>query len=98
GVVVTNVPYIEDVEQMALGPNVHVRHVAVVLIPAAHNATLHALEYAKTLSVDEIHAVHVVLDPEKSEQHREQWRELGAVVPLELVDSPHRRLSATIRQ
>ena len=32
-------------------------YVAVVLaVPAAHNATLHAMQYARTLSADEIHA------------------------------------------
>jgi amino acid transporter len=91
-VVVTNVPYLEgDSSQAALdqGPT---RHVVVVLVSAAHNATLHALEYAKTLSADEVHAVHVALDPEMTDAHLEQWAALETGLPLEVVDSPYRRL------
>jgi hypothetical protein len=91
-VVVTNVPYLEgDSSQAALdqGPT---RHAVVVLVSAAHNATLHALEYAKTLSADEVHAVHVALDPEMTGAHLEQWAALETGLPLEVVDSPYRRL------
>lgn len=98
GVVVTNVPYLHGDVQTVLGLGTSVRHVAIVLVPAAHNAALHAVEYAKTLSVDEIHAVHVVLDPEKSEEHATKWSDLGTGVDLELVDSPHRRLAAPVRE
>jgi len=97
GVVVTNVPYISEGAQSNLGPDGSVRHVALALVPAAHNASLYAIEYAKTLAVDEIHALHVTLDPEKSEEHVAQWNELDTGVPLELVESPHRRLAAPVR-
>jgi amino acid transporter len=97
GVVVTNVPFIEgESHQSALGLGA-IRHVVVVLVPAAHNATLHAVEYAKALSADEIHAVHVVLDPEMTDSHLEHWERLGTGLPLELVESPFRRLGATAR-
>jgi hypothetical protein len=98
GVVVTNVPFLGGETQTGLGPGTSVRHVALVLVPAAHNATLYAMEYAKTLAVDEIHALHVALDPEKSEEHAAAWEELGTGVPLELVGSPHRRLAAPVRR
>lgn len=97
GVVVTNVPYIEgDETQCALdqGPT---RHVVVLLVPAAHNAMLHALEYAKTLSADEVRAVHVALDPEVTDAHLEQWAALDTGLPLEIVESPYRRLGAAAR-
>ena len=74
-----------------------VRHVAVVTVPAAHNATLRAFEYARTLSADEVHAVHVVLDPEMTAHHQEEWEALGTGQPLELLDSPFRDLGETLR-
>ncbi len=96
-VVVTNVPYLEGGTQTPLDTGRPTRHVVVVLVPAAHNATLHALAYAKTLSADEVRAVHVVLDPEFSEKHRREWEALGTGLPLELVDSPYRHLGGPIR-
>jgi hypothetical protein len=96
-VVVTNVPSIEGVRQTALDTGGPVRHVVVVLVPAAHNATLYALQYAKTLSADEVHAVHVALDPDASERHRREWEALDTGLPLEVIDSPYRRLGAPIR-
>ena len=96
-VVVTNVPYLENAPQTALDTGRPTRHVVVVLVPAAHNATLHALQYAKTLSADEVRAVHVVLDPEFSEKHRREWDALGTDLDLELIDSPYRWLGAPVR-
>jgi hypothetical protein len=97
GVVVTNVPYIEGEPRQTTLTHVPKRHVVVVLVPAAHNATLHALEYARTLSADEIRAVHVVLDPEVTDHHVQTWEALNTGLTLELVDSPFRRLGATAR-
>lgn len=95
-VVVTNVPYLENAPQTALDRGEGVRHVVIVLVPAAHNATLHALQYAQTLSSDEIHAVHVVLDPEASDRHQQEWETLRTGLPLEMVDSPYRRLGGPV--
>lgn len=97
GMVVTNVPYLENVAQTALDLAVPTRHVVVLLVPAAHNAALHALAYADTLSADEVRVVHVVLDPEVADKHREEWEALGTGRPLEMIDAPHRELGETVR-
>lgn len=99
-VVVTDVPYIEGAiehQQDAFGSATALRHVVIVLVAAAHNATLRGLEYAKTLSADEVRAVHVVLDPEFSEHHEAEWEALNTGYPLEFVESPYRELSAPLR-
>ncbi len=97
-VVVTNVPYLEGTStQESLDTGQVIRHVVIVLVSAAHNATLRALEYARTLSADEVRAVHVVLDPEMTEHHREEWESLGTGQPLEFLECPYRDLSQTIR-
>jgi hypothetical protein len=98
-VVVTNVPHIEGSTQRdALTSGASMRHVAIVTVPAAHNATLRAFEYAKTLSVDEIRAVHIILDPEMTAHHQEEWDALATGQPLELVDSPYRDLGQSLRE
>jgi amino acid transporter len=97
-VVVTNVPTIVgSTTQESLDTGRPIRHVVIVLVAAAHNATLRALEYAKTLSADEIRAVHVVLDPDMADHHREEWERLGTGQPLEFLECPYRDLSQTIR-
>jgi amino acid transporter len=94
-VVVTNVPYVEGTTS-PLDNGEPMRHIVVITVPAAHNATLRALEYAKTLDTDEVHAVHVVLDPQKTEIHLSEWHDLGTGQPLECLDSPYRDLSESL--
>jgi len=97
GVVVTNVPFIDGDPGQSTLTQPEIRHVVVVLVPAAHNAALHAVEYAKTLSADEVRAVHVVLDPEMTDRHLDEWDALNTGMRLELIESPFRRLGATAR-
>lgn len=97
GVVTTDVPYLEGIRQTALELGRPTRHVVVLLVPAAHNASLHALRYAETLSADEVRVVHIVLDPEMAEHHRDGWNDFGTGRPLEFVDSPYRDLGDTVR-
>lgn len=97
-VVVTNVPHVEgSTQEEALDKGSVIRHVVIVLVAAAHNASLGALEYAKTLSADEIRAIHVVLDPEMSDHHEAEWEALDTGHPLEFVDAPYRDLGQTLR-
>ncbi len=97
-VVVTNVPHVEgSTQQEALDKGSEIRHVVIVLVAAAHNASLLALEYAKTLSADELRAVHVVLDPEMTEYHEAEWEALDTGYPLQLLESPYRGLGQTLR-
>jgi hypothetical protein len=97
GVVTTDVPYIENASQTGLDPYRPMRHVVVVAVPAAHNATLHALQYARTLSADEIRTVHVELDPEATEKHVRDWEAVVPGHPLEIIPSPYRRLAGPMR-
>lgn len=61
------------------------RHVVLVLIDQLDLAAARAIQYARTLSPDELRAVHFVLDPLRAEALAEAWRRLGLVrVPLEL--------------
>jgi hypothetical protein len=98
-VVVTNVPYIEGEEHMqdALDTGRPIRHVVVLTVSAAHNATLRGLEYAKTLDADEIRCVHVVLDPEMSDHHEAEWEAMDTGYPLEFIESPFRELAGPLR-
>jgi amino acid transporter len=83
----------KDVPQAATAPILK-RHVVLVFIDRLDVATARAIQYARTLTPDELRAVHFVTDHEKAEDLRRAWERLGLNrVALELVDCPDRRLS-----
>jgi hypothetical protein len=70
------------------------RHVAVVLVAGANNASLSGLRYARSLGADELHALHVEAEPKETPQVLEGWNELvGGRVPLEVLASPYRQIA-----
>ena len=69
------------------------RVVALVLVSAVHNATLRALEYARSLSPTELRAVTFNVDPEETERILAEWADNVDDVGLEAVDSPYREVA-----
>ncbi len=53
------------------------RHVVLVLIDRLDLAAARAIQYARTLTPDELRAVHFVLDPQRADELAEAWRRLG---------------------
>jgi hypothetical protein len=81
-----------DVPTAATAPILK-RHVVLVLVDRLDQAAARAIQYARTLTPDELRAVHFVIDTDKGEELRVAWERLGlSRVPLELVDCPDRRL------
>ncbi len=74
-----------------------VRHHVVVLVSAVNSATLRALHFARSLSATDVTALSVNLDVEVSNRVLGEWGDWGIDVPLEVVDSPFRSLTRTIR-
>ena len=72
------------------------RHVAVVLVSAAHNATARSLRYARSLRADELHCVHVAVDEKETETVVREWSEMNLGAPLEVLDSPYRQIADPI--
>jgi hypothetical protein len=70
------------------------RHVVYVLIENLDVAAARAIQYARTLSPDELRAVHFVLDRDHADHLTEEWGRLGlSRLPLELIDVPDRRIT-----
>jgi amino acid transporter len=88
----------ESVELAANAPRAAIapvlrRHVVIVLVESLDLAAARALQYARTLSPDELRAVHFVLDPVVARELEEQWSRLGLNrFPLDIVECPDRRL------
>ncbi len=70
------------------------RHVVLIFVDRLDLATARAIQYGRTLSPDELRAVHFVLDRRAADELRERWEHLGipSTLTLELVDCPSRRL------
>jgi hypothetical protein len=70
------------------------RHVVLVFVDRLDAAVARSIQYARSLTPDELRAVHFVIDEERAATLAEQWRRLGLQrVPLELVACPDRRLT-----
>jgi amino acid transporter len=69
------------------------RHVVFVLVDSLDLATARAVQYAKSLTVDDVRAVHFVIDSTRARALSDRWVRLGMRnLPLELVECPDRRL------
>ena len=71
-------------------------HTVVVLVGTVHRGVLEALAYAKSLHPDRLLAVTIVSDEEEQEKIERSWAERGIDVPLEIVHSPYRELTAPV--
>lgn len=70
-------------------------HHVLVLVPDLHRGVIPALQYARSISPD-AHALHVSVDPEKTERLRQKWPLYGGDMPLEIVESPYRALASPV--
>ena len=69
------------------------RHVVVILVDKIDLATARAIQYARTLSPDDMHAAHFNIDEKRAELLITRWQQLGlARLPLDVIDCPDRRL------
>ena len=55
-------------------------------------ATFAAIRYARGLRPTTMRAVHFVIDSAQAEELRENWVRFGQDIPLEMIDTPDRRL------
>jgi amino acid transporter len=85
GVVVADVPVVEG----SVGP-APTRLVARVLVSAVNAASMRAVNYAQTLDVDDVRAVHFAFSPADAREIRDEWRRHGPRIPLEVDDAPYR--------
>jgi amino acid transporter len=69
------------------------RHVVLVLVDRMDLATARAIQYARTLTPDELRVVHFVLDTKVAQELEQGWELLNNPrLTLELIDCPDRRL------
>jgi amino acid transporter len=70
------------------------RHVVIVLLDTLDMAAARAIQYARTLTPDELSAVHFDLDPVRTRDLTEAWSRLGLQrLSLDIVECPDRRIN-----
>jgi amino acid transporter len=88
----------DDVQRAAEAPLLR-RHTVLLLVSDIDRCTARALQYARTLSPDELRAVHIALDPVAADELALEWAALPLQrVALELVECPDRRLTWAVLQ
>jgi amino acid transporter len=87
-----------DAPQAAAAPILR-RHVVIVFVDDLDVAAARAIQYARTLTPDELRVVHFDLDPIRTEDLAAAWRRLGlSRVSLEIIELPDRRLNRAALQ
>ena len=69
------------------------RRVVLIFVDDVDLATFAAIRYARGLRPTTMRAVHFVIDSAQAEALREQWVRYGQDIPLEMIDTPDRRLT-----
>ncbi len=84
---------LDDVHELASQPVLR-HHSVIVLVDGLDAAVARALQYARTLSADDLRAVHFDVDSWKTAQLTESWQRLGLTrFPLDIIECPDRRLT-----
>jgi amino acid transporter len=92
--------YVAESQQLEVGAaraasaSILRHHVVVVLVDRLDMATARAIQYARTLSPDDLRAVHFDIDNREARELQDEWRRLGlSRLPLDVIECPDRRLS-----
>jgi hypothetical protein len=93
GVVVADVPVVKGTTEPE-----SCRLIARVLISGVNAVSMRAVNYAQTLKVDDVRAVHFAFSAEDAHDIREEWRSHGPRVPLEVVDAPYRDIGRPLHE
>jgi amino acid transporter len=73
-------------------PN-YTRRVVLIFVDSVDLSTFAAIRYARGLRPTSIRAVHFVIDAAHADKLRENWVQYGQDIPLEMIDTPDRRIT-----
>src|ERR1700691_4127383 len=69
------------------------RRVVLIFVDDVDLATFAAIRYARGLRPTTLRAVHFVIDSAQARKLHEKWVRFGQDIPLEMIDTPDRRLT-----
>ncbi len=92
--------YVEEAQELEVGAAraceapILRHHVVVVLVDRLDMAVARAIQYARTLTPDDLRAVHFDIDSKEARELEREWSRLGlARLPLDIIECPDRRLA-----
>jgi amino acid transporter len=89
---------VHDARAAAEEPVFH-RHTVLLLVDNLDRSAAKGIRYARSLTPDEMRAVHVAVDLQHAEHLMDEWLRLGlSRFPLELVDCPDRRIVRSVME
>jgi len=68
----------------------------LILVDHVHAGTVELVDFAKSLG-HPWHAIHIDVNPDKTQQMKKQWDEYVGEGEIELIDSPYRQLAYPLR-
>ena len=78
-------------------PN-YTRRVVLIFVDSVDLAAFAAIRYARGLRPTTMRAVHFVIDSAQAEKLRADWVRFGQDIPLEMIDTPDRRLLRAVME
>jgi amino acid transporter len=95
-VVVTDVPVVVE-DSMPIGvdarPLIPQRTVTLVFVSSVNDATIRAVNYARSIGAAETRAIYFDLDPDEAHRLEQQWFDRRLGIPLDIVGAPFRDLT-----
>jgi amino acid transporter len=91
GVVVADVPVVRGACDV-----LPTRTVARVLVSGVNAASMRAVNYASTLDLEDVRAVHFAFSPEDAHAVRSEWMRHGPRIPLEIDEAPYRDIGGPL--
>jgi len=73
-------------------------HTFVVLVGRVHRGVAEAVQYARSLRPHHIVALHIADEEVDHQQVQSDWERFNFDIPLEIVDSPYRELTAPVNR
>ncbi len=97
-VVITDVPVLEEPGKAAAPASslIPERVEVMVFISAVHDATVRAINYARSLRMPETRAVFFAMDESEIEEIQRGWEERRIPIALDIVEAPFRDLTAPV--
>src|SRR5439155_15974504 len=97
-VVITDVPLLADRDAPKMDPRPLIpEHIEIlVFVAAVHDATVRAIDYARSLRATEARAVYFAFEPAEIERIQEEWEQAGIPVALDIVEAPFRDLTVPV--
>jgi hypothetical protein len=97
-VVIADVPVVQSAdESVSVGTGlIAERTVALVFVSAAHDATVRAVNYARSLRASETRAVFFAMDAAEVEKIQREWQDRRIPVALDIVEAPFRDLTGPV--